>query len=406
MRLFEEHVSNSSTGLPFNILQVEDFSEIFFEVYEVKIGDEKYPVEKISEYYGNPVVAVPIVSEKGEILYPFVLILGEQNIIFNQTNTEVPNSHTPYIDLDNFIPKKKVQRPVGPRPVQINEGFATSPDDTSILYEGLKKVKKALEKKADITFVEHIEDKLEILASNDNKLNRKFGKKINESNEVISEILNEKADIVDLEKTQKHLDKLKSDTRIYKKAISKEVTNLTEEVREEHINFRSYLGEAKRDIKDISVELAEKVEEINTRISVISENVENRLNDVELLLKEQVAKNINEFIIESSDPTYQLLKDNLDSLNSPTKDRVTIIERIDNKIDEHFLEINRVETRVEDTLLDIVNLGEKVDLLQIALAKEIESRIEDVKNTLLLELESFKKPKTTRKKKSKDDIGT
>jgi hypothetical protein len=83
MKLFGTEVMTTSTNSIYNILQVKDFSEIFFDVYEVELDNGKYPLEKISEYKGNPVVGVPLIVEGEERLYPFVLSKGKQKIIFN-----------------------------------------------------------------------------------------------------------------------------------------------------------------------------------------------------------------------------------------------------------------------------------------------------------------------------------
>ena len=90
MKLFGEEVRHTSTNLPLNILQVEFFEEIFFDVFEVELNNTKLPLEKISSYKGNPVVNLPIVVEGEEVLYPFVLVKGTPEILFNELNTELP----------------------------------------------------------------------------------------------------------------------------------------------------------------------------------------------------------------------------------------------------------------------------------------------------------------------------
>ena len=87
MRIFGSDVQYIETEESENILQVESFDEIFFDVYEIFIGGYKYPVEKISEYQGNPIVAIPVVLEGVENLYPFVLIKGKFEVLFNRNNT-------------------------------------------------------------------------------------------------------------------------------------------------------------------------------------------------------------------------------------------------------------------------------------------------------------------------------
>ena len=87
MKLFSEQVSHTFTNSSHNILQVENYDEIFFDVFEIEINKSKYPVEKISSYNGNPVVSVPVVSEGVEVFYPFILTKGKFEIIFNENNT-------------------------------------------------------------------------------------------------------------------------------------------------------------------------------------------------------------------------------------------------------------------------------------------------------------------------------
>ena len=90
MKLFSEKVEATFTNSSFNVLQVENFSEIFFDVYEIELNKIKYPVEKISSFRGNPVVSVPVVIGEKEQEYPFVLIKGSESIVFNEQNNEAP----------------------------------------------------------------------------------------------------------------------------------------------------------------------------------------------------------------------------------------------------------------------------------------------------------------------------
>lgn len=95
MKLFSEKVEPTFTNSTFNILQVENYSEIFFDVYEIELNKIKYPAEKISSFRGNPVVSVPVVIGEKEQEFPFVLIKGSESIFFNESNIEVPIDDTP-----------------------------------------------------------------------------------------------------------------------------------------------------------------------------------------------------------------------------------------------------------------------------------------------------------------------
>jgi hypothetical protein len=85
MKLFSEKVEYTSISSPFNIIQVEDCNEIFFGVYEIEINKIKYPVEKISEHNGAPVVSVPVSIDGIEKEYPFILTKGKFEVFFNES---------------------------------------------------------------------------------------------------------------------------------------------------------------------------------------------------------------------------------------------------------------------------------------------------------------------------------
>jgi hypothetical protein len=86
MKLFSEKVDSTFTNSSFNVLQVENFSEIFFDVYEIELNKIKYPAEKIGDHEGHPVVSVPVVIGEQECRYPFVLVKGPFNVLFNENN--------------------------------------------------------------------------------------------------------------------------------------------------------------------------------------------------------------------------------------------------------------------------------------------------------------------------------
>jgi hypothetical protein len=89
MKLFSEKVNSTFTNSSFNVLQVENFSEIFFDVYEIELNKIKYPAEKIDEHDGHPVVSVPVVIGEQEYKYPFVLLKGPFEVLFNEKNDSV-----------------------------------------------------------------------------------------------------------------------------------------------------------------------------------------------------------------------------------------------------------------------------------------------------------------------------
>lgn len=100
MKVFNERVQHTLTESNINILQCENYEEIFFGVFEVELNGQRYPVEKVSEYKGNPVVHIPIQVEGNEVLYPFVLCKGTSEILFNEQNVDLPVDELIYEAID------------------------------------------------------------------------------------------------------------------------------------------------------------------------------------------------------------------------------------------------------------------------------------------------------------------
>jgi hypothetical protein len=84
MRLFSEKVIPAFTSSNLNILTVEDFQEIFFDVFEFEINGKKFIAEKVSEYKGSPVVDIPLVLEGKEYSAMFVVQQGAFEVLFNK----------------------------------------------------------------------------------------------------------------------------------------------------------------------------------------------------------------------------------------------------------------------------------------------------------------------------------
>jgi hypothetical protein len=86
MLIFSEVVEPIFTDHKLNFLNVESYSEIFFDVYSVYINGLSYVAEKISEYEGHPIINVPIVIDNTKCFAPFVLNKGKLEVIFNKNN--------------------------------------------------------------------------------------------------------------------------------------------------------------------------------------------------------------------------------------------------------------------------------------------------------------------------------
>ena len=88
IKLFSEKVVDTFTSSNLNIIQVENFVEVFFDVYEIEINGNKYIAEKIGDYHGSPVVNVPIVEDSNKLEAPFILKKGEFEVFYNPKNSK------------------------------------------------------------------------------------------------------------------------------------------------------------------------------------------------------------------------------------------------------------------------------------------------------------------------------
>jgi hypothetical protein len=110
MRLFSEKVTPTYTRSAVNILTVEDFQEIFYDVYELVINKKKFIAEKVAEYKGAPVVEIPVIVEGVEETLSFVLAKGKFEVLVGRSTGNIPveeNYQTPrtirYSDKGNTV---------------------------------------------------------------------------------------------------------------------------------------------------------------------------------------------------------------------------------------------------------------------------------------------------------------
>ena len=110
MRLFSEKVKPTFTSSNLNILTIESFEEVFFDVYELEINGNKFIAEKTSDYKGAPVVNIPVVIGSEEYSAPFVLVEGKFEVLFNQNNKVfIGSTEVPEEDLSIFEQQEVVE---------------------------------------------------------------------------------------------------------------------------------------------------------------------------------------------------------------------------------------------------------------------------------------------------------
>lgn len=88
IELFSEKVQPTFTSSNHNIITVENYEEVFFDVFEFEINGTKYIAEKQTSYRGKPVVSIPVVEEGVRKEIPFILVEGDSfNVLYNKQNT-------------------------------------------------------------------------------------------------------------------------------------------------------------------------------------------------------------------------------------------------------------------------------------------------------------------------------
>jgi hypothetical protein len=281
MKLFSEKVTPTFTNSSFNILQVENFSEIFFDVYEIELNKIKYPVEKVSEYEGNPVVSVPVVMGEKEQNYPFVLNKGTQGVFFNKKNT------FEYTDIE--VVSENISHPIAEHIEEFEEPIfpETSCDEDNLLEleESVKcDIQRQLEKAKQTAF--EYAEKIKI-------------QKLNEAN----------ADLAERSKI------LKSTLEDAKSDLINEFFDITKKIRTEIISAN------------------------NDRYYEISETIDNKIIDLANSLKESVNNdfektskkfetNIKIFVKDLYEQiTIPELKSNLSDIATDVISKVSLIEK-------------------------------------------------------------------------------
>jgi len=376
MRLFSEKVKPTLTDSPLNILQVENFNEIFFNVYEVEINKTKYPVEKISEHNGNPVVSVPVVIEGKRSFYPFVLTKGKPEILFNENNI-----------MENVAENFEIIKDVEYTPIEeVN-------------------LQPIFESKEESPIIDIIDNKKEILE------------------QIEKAKLNAKKEVQKL-KIQKQKE-LQAESKHKQKLLEETLHNARYEMVEEFVKISQKIKNELVDVNDsrfyeIQTTIDNKIQDLAVSLgeSLVA-NFENSNKDFDSKLREMVKemysainpkiddelKNIATEIVEKVDTIEKNLESKLD-----IKADKTLLEGINREMDairDGNIELNdRINKGVNKSLSRVGNVDKKVDDLTIALSEDIESKIQKAEENItnyyneklqMLEEKTFNITEETRK---------
>ena len=325
MRLFSESVKHTNTSSTRNILKVKGFKEIFFDVFEVEINKNKYPLEKVSDYNGNPVVMVPVVVEGKKEEFPFILMKGKQEILFNESNIEIPV----------FFPE---------------EDTITESPKTNYNFEYKEESKEVItEKTEDITpyLLEDDNIDLEIpKESPENLLREKTRKSLNgqiNHAKKMADNISKKARQKKVIEEQEDVD---AKNKIFQDTLESSKTSLIEEFYNISENLKSEIFEKS------TVNLVELKTTIDNKIQLIEEDLEksfkNDLENFSSTFDKNLKSLIKEMYVQSIDPKIEK------ELTNIAKDIVEKVDTIDVKLTQ------KLKGKVDLDELKVVS--EKADL--------------------------------------------
>jgi hypothetical protein len=403
MKLFGEKVIHTSTNSSLNILQIENYTEIFFDVFEIELNKKKYPVEKVSEYNGNPVVSIPVVVEGVKKDYPFVLTKGKRELLFNPKNTmegletaiaSVPIIEEEVVDTDgpnvfevleknaeilNQIKEAKRDAELSAKRLQqqkINEYSLKTKEREKLLTETLRDAKAHL-----VNEFLGISEKLkrEILDTSSNQW-EELQKTVNNRIEFLSDGL---------------YDSVNEDFQNATAELDIAVRKLVQE-----LHTSSVLPKLDKGLQDIATDIVEKVGAIESNldkkletkadISLIEEVAQGldaiRVSNVEL--NNAVNKGVNKALSRVGNVKLQVdqIKEELtESVNDKIRDSVNILtDYFDNKVVEVEEKTASISEDERKYFLDLINNSRQSllsEIQQIKTEAPVEYIIESKKGT-------------------------
>jgi len=336
--IFDQTVEVSISNVDHNILVVENYDEVYFDIYEILINNKKYNAEKISTYKSRPVVNIPIVFENKEYIAPFVLEKGKQEVLFNESNL-------------TFVKDIK------------EEEFILPIIEEEVVEDIVLEKKESILK--DIT--------------NARKLAKEYAeniklKKIEEANNVISN--NEKKLKLYVEDVKDNL------TNEFLSIVDKTNINLISKSETQKEDLTNYINNF---LKEESKNLLENLENLNNDSIVIFEN---KIQD---LVKNVYTKELTILINDKSDSNvaryskiFNETKDSLEKLLTNNKSNIDkSLKSLKEEVDNSIITLEKSNVSLDDKINKGLNKAlSRVGNLKVETLKEVDSKIELTENKI------------------------
>lgn len=381
MRLFTEKVNPIISNIDKNILQVESFEEIFFDVFEIKINNNKYLVEKISEYDNNPVVEIPITIGGEKALHKFILKQGKFKVFFNE-NSIPEDSYTdpnPVItedvseDIENFENSFEDELPI----------LEYKKDE---LIKEIESAKAYAEKQVD----EYNQLKLKELQVEQFEKEKKLQSLLDSSvqkmtEEFVSIVSKAKDDILKFTKNQQGEIKEALDLRIQDK-----VNNLENEIKQDFEKgsrlLESHIVNFVKEIYDTQV-----LKVVENRLSKISDDTNSTLSKIKESINQRIDKKVDsdnfEKVKTEIDSEIDSLRNESVNLNdSITKSGKESAKKIQSLNDKIFSKFDNVEKAVDKKIKESSSNIEKYFDNKISFVENNISELSDENRKYFIQL--------------------
>jgi hypothetical protein len=402
MTVFSEKVQPTFTSSDLNIIIVESYKEIFFDVYELEINGNKFVAEKVSEKDGKPIVSIPLTHNGQKKNVPFLLEKGNKTeVYYNESNTRlirpVKETKIEKLDILNLVESKIQERvPLFEIP------------DVEKAVDNIKAIKESAVEYLDKCRAEYVEAQKKEIDSFENKKKQEI-KKLNEEyrKNMVSEFLslteNVKNQILESnsEERSKYNDYIRELFVEYCQEIGDRVDN----------NYETAINSLESKVNTLTETIfADKIERIfENRVSevekIISANdtlTNKRLDEKIAGINSQINSKIDssskentknfESLVERYDKALRVLEEStIETNNNFVKSTNKALSRIGNVKTELSEKIDKVKLDIE-TLSDLQsNLKESIDVHKENIKKYFSEKISILDTKITDVNEEYKK---------------
>ena len=340
IKLFSEKVVDTFTSSNLNIIQVEDFVEVFFDVYEIEINGNKYIAEKIGDYHGSPVVNVPIVEDSNKLEAPFILKKGEFEVYYNPKNSKFLETITESTSHELELPV--IVEAIKDEPVVIAEKKDRVLEDINIakrkaIEEAQSEKERLLKEAVDEIKVKNDFIKSEVDTIKKDLVNEFYSETVNAKEELSA--YNEKKEVeltnfvkvIVKDKLKALQDKINTSSDLTKANLTKDVEQLAE-------SLKLTLSSNQENISKSVVSLVR--EEFEKVVKVVDHAIDKKSKILDTKLYGQVQRQRNELL--ALEKANVELNDNINKANSKALSRIGNVKK---ELEDSLVQ---AEARVKD----------------------------------------------------------